>query len=447
MNDDILPVTESDDELLFASESVETGEASPSSAPWKIMVVDDEVDVHGLTQMVLSDFTFHGRGIEMLNAYSAEEARQLLTDNPDAALILLDVVMEQDHSGLELVRHIRDELENECIRIILRTGQPGQAPESRVIVEYDINDYKEKAELTSQKLTTAIVASLRSYQAIREVAKLNAELEQKVEERTADLHHANQKLRETLRQLEEDEEAGKRIQCRLLPDPALAIHHLHFTHTLRPSMYLSGDFVDYFALPGGEVGFYMADVSGHGVASAFVTVLLKSFISKHLAEGCESKDSAIHQPASLLEHFNRELLAEDLGKHLTLFYGIWNETTQRLRYCNGGHFPYPILTTLEGVTVIEEKCPAVGLFDFSNYSESTCTLPEAFTLTLCSDGLLDVLPQRALDDKTEALHQACRDMPMAADTLLKCLAPDAQAGSLPDDITVLTVHHKNGSTP
>jgi response regulator RpfG family c-di-GMP phosphodiesterase len=111
----------------------------------------------------LKDFEFDGRGLYFLHAYSAEEARLLLEQHDDIAVALVDVVMESEHAGLDLVRHIRDTLKNDIIRLVLRTGQPGQAPERQVISEYDINDYKEKTELTAQKLFSTIYTSLRSY--------------------------------------------------------------------------------------------------------------------------------------------------------------------------------------------------------------------------------------------------------------------------------------------
>lgn len=133
---------------------------------WRVLVVDDDSEVHAVTRMILSKFRFQDRGIDLLSAYSAAEARELLSRESDIAVILLDVVMETDEAGLQLVRAVREELGNHAVRIILRTGQPGQAPEEKVIVDYDINDYKAKSELTAQKLFTAMVTSLRSYQTI-----------------------------------------------------------------------------------------------------------------------------------------------------------------------------------------------------------------------------------------------------------------------------------------
>ncbi|KRT54071.1 HD domain-containing phosphohydrolase [endosymbiont of Ridgeia piscesae] len=162
---DDVATPEDRDELIFAQDEVqqELVESGQHNPPWKVLIVDDERGVHDVTLLALRDFRFHQRRLEFLHAYSAADARALLDEHPDTAVILLDVVMEADDAGLALVSHIREQLGNRFVRIILRTGQPGQAPEARVVEQYDINDYKEKTELTAQKLTTSLYAALRSY--------------------------------------------------------------------------------------------------------------------------------------------------------------------------------------------------------------------------------------------------------------------------------------------
>lgn len=144
-------------------------ETTEVGSPWKILVVDDEPDVHTVTKLALSRFRLDGRALTFINAYSAEQAKALLSQEEDVAIAFIDVVMESDHAGLELVKWIREELRNKTIRLILRTGQPGQAPEEDVIVNYDINDYKAKSELDSRKLMTSVYSSLRSYRDIMEI--------------------------------------------------------------------------------------------------------------------------------------------------------------------------------------------------------------------------------------------------------------------------------------
>ena len=151
-------------DFLFADEPDEIVPQTVGS--WKVLIVDDEPEVHSVTKLALSDFTFQGKNLEFISAYSGAEAKRTLEQHPDAAIILLDVVMETDDAGLLVARYIREELHNHYVRIILRTGQPGQAPERQVIVNYDINDYKSKTELTAQKLFTVVMSSLRSYRDI-----------------------------------------------------------------------------------------------------------------------------------------------------------------------------------------------------------------------------------------------------------------------------------------
>lgn len=157
---------EHDDTILFADDRL-GGDEVTESAPWKIIIADDEEEVHAMTRMVMKKFEFEGRAVELISAYSGRETIEIMEKQPEVAIILLDVVMENENSGLEVVKKIRDELKNPFVRIILRTGQPGQAPEEDVIRNYDINDYKSKTELTVQKLYTAVIASLRAYQGMR----------------------------------------------------------------------------------------------------------------------------------------------------------------------------------------------------------------------------------------------------------------------------------------
>jgi response regulator RpfG family c-di-GMP phosphodiesterase len=133
---------------------------------WRVLIVDDDVDVHAVTRLALRNVSFKGRELELFSAYSGIEAFQILRDTPDIALVLLDVVMETEDAGLILARRIREELDNQMVRVVLRTGQPGQAPEQRVIIEYDINDYKAKTELTTQKLFTTVISALRAYESL-----------------------------------------------------------------------------------------------------------------------------------------------------------------------------------------------------------------------------------------------------------------------------------------
>ncbi|WP_247887003.1 DUF3369 domain-containing protein [Azospirillum sp. SYSU D00513] len=167
-----------DDDLLFRPDAEEEQSAAEGQAePWTILVVDDDPQVHAMTAVLLRDFEFDGRRFEIVSALSAAEAQSVLAGRPEIPVALLDVVMETDDAGLRLVRHIRDVMGNTRMRIILRTGQPGQAPERDVVVAYDINDYKSKSELTAQRLFTALVSALRAWRDIVTIERHRQALE------------------------------------------------------------------------------------------------------------------------------------------------------------------------------------------------------------------------------------------------------------------------------
>ena len=212
----------------------------PPLPNWKVLIVDDEPDVHRLTRMVLEDVRFDDRGLDLLEATSAAGAFALLERHPDIAVVVLDVVMEHEHAGLDLIRQIREELGNLDIQILLRTGQPGEAPEEDVIFGYGINDYQCKGELTSRRFVTSVVLALRSYRqaaAVRQLnrrlreeldeklvieerlAAMNLQLENRVRERTRQLETANRELEDAidgLREMAQRAEAASRAKSAFL---------------------------------------------------------------------------------------------------------------------------------------------------------------------------------------------------------------------------------------
>jgi len=159
-----------DDELIFAEEEKDLPAdelIGDSDGAWKVMIVDDQEDMHVITRLVLEDFTFEGRKVTCLSAYSGAEAKELVEMHPDTAVMLLDVVMETRRAGLEVARFIREDIRNQFVRIILRTGQPGEAPEREVVTELDINDYRHKTDLTADRLVTSVTTAIRSYRDLK----------------------------------------------------------------------------------------------------------------------------------------------------------------------------------------------------------------------------------------------------------------------------------------
>lgn len=170
----------SGNELLFSNESDDRPEQSvptrSEDQDYLVLVVDDDEYVHQLTKMVLRGFSFEGSPIRLASAMSAKEAMKFITENDNVAVALVDVVMETDNAGLELVNYIRNASNNNEIRLLIRTGQPGAAPEESVFQDYDINDYLSKTELTAHKLRMALLNALRSYRDIRRAGDLQKQI-------------------------------------------------------------------------------------------------------------------------------------------------------------------------------------------------------------------------------------------------------------------------------
>ena len=183
---------------------------------WRALLVDDEPDVHEITRIALKGFTFDGKRLELVSAYSAEQAREILRDDPNFSAAIIDVVMETETAGLDLVRFIREEMGLSHIRLVVRTGQPGKAPEQDVIKNYDIDDYKEKTDLTSLKMYTMFRGALKSYRDILTIDRSRIELDKKVQERSKELYETNQTLEATIFDLQKALKSVKQLSG-LLP--------------------------------------------------------------------------------------------------------------------------------------------------------------------------------------------------------------------------------------
>lgn len=421
-----------DAQLLF-SEDQEP--AASNAQHWTVLIVDDEPEIHQVTLLALRDFSYQGANLQFISAYSAAEAKSILATHNELALILLDVVMETDDAGLTLVQYIRDTLQNHLVRIVLRTGQPGQAPEQRVMHDYDINDYRAKTELTVQRLATTVMSALRAFTAIKQLAQAKETLEAQVQARTEQLELSNLQLQQSLAELQAGERAGKKLQFAMLPPALFCSGEYQLSHALYPSEYMSGDFVDYFCADEHHVIFYIADVSGHGVASAFVTVYLKRFISTYVERYQRGSSRLLIEPAALLSALNTELLRENIDKYIALFYAVLDTRTAELTYANAGAFPWPLLLQQQQASYLELKSTPVGMFDFAVYQQQSLTLPQHSAMVLCSDGILDLLTPTATEQKLESLLQHC-SLEQDIALLLERLAIDPALG-LPDDLTIL----------
>ena len=241
----------------------ESGEEKPS---WNVLLVDDEEDVHIVTKMALSGFEYGGKKINYLDAYSAKEAIEILKKDSEIALILLDVVMENNHAGLDVTRFVREDLVNDITQIILRTGHPGLAPEKEVIMMYGINDYKTKTDMTSLKLFSSVLTSLRAYENLVRLNEMKENLEQKVRERTAELEIKNRNITQSI-------QYASRIQNAILPAREICKKFFaDYFILFKPKDIVSGDFYWVHEV-NDRLIFTVADCTGHGVPGAFMSIL------------------------------------------------------------------------------------------------------------------------------------------------------------------------------
>ena len=263
---------------------------------------------------------------------------------------------------------------------------------------------------------------------------------QNLESRTnALLAEASEETRTRFKRLEHDQKSGFRVQQAMLPDAPKSIQGLSFNHQLYPSLIMSGDFIDYFELFDGRVAFYIADVSGHGASSAFITVLLKS-LSRRLLDDFPRFAST----AEILSWINVELLQWKLEQHVTMFFGIIDQESSTLEYSNAAHFPGTIMCHPGGAQFLEIGGQPLGLYSEPIYEANRLSLPESYAIVMFSDGVFEILPQETLEAKEEHLlsvvecHKQEEDPVLLVDELVDDLGV-LSASSIPDDIAVFTV--------
>jgi sigma-B regulation protein RsbU (phosphoserine phosphatase) len=253
-----------------------------------------------------------------------------------------------------------------------------------------------------------------------------------------ELEKANLELQESLRLLKQDQMAGLEVQKSLMPESPLKFGDYEISHSITPSLYLSGDFVGYNFVLGRYLLFYFADVSGHGASSAFVTVLLRFMIGRVIRRHQLEKDyDALGQaPEGLVEHINNQLLATGLGKHLTIVAGSLDTETSKLRYVVGAQQPSPILVTDGRAEFLPGKGKPAGIFEDASWTVQEMSLPQSFAFILLSDGVFELIPDKELADKEQTLLSYLATSSDNIDKLKQALTVD-KIEDPQDDISVL----------
>jgi serine phosphatase RsbU (regulator of sigma subunit) len=265
-------------------------------------------------------------------------------------------------------------------------------------------------------------------------------LQRELKESKENLERTNQELRHSLRMLQQDQQAGRQVQMALLPSGSLQVNGFWFSQKIFTSLYLSGDFADYFQVSDDQVVFFLADVSGHGSSSAFATVLLKNLFARKRSDYLRRQDTTVTSPVKMLSLANSELLELELNKYATMVVGSLNFKTGALTYSVAGHLPLPILLTHEGIHYLEGEGPPVGLVPDAVYEASTIQMPDEFILSVLSDGILELLDDKDLLEKEAALLKRLEGSVAKPSELWKRLGLDhVDRNHLPDDVAVLFI--------
>ena len=389
-----------------------------------LLVIDDDDKVRHAIAIHLEQC-----GFEVLQSSTARDGLTLVASQCPA-LVLCDLQIEDPSmTGIELLAQIRELGPDIPVIVISADGVMSDVVEA---LRQGASNYLIRPQDDLEVLEHAVRRSL-------DRARLSNE-NQRIRER---LEQANLELENHLRELRDDQAAGRQVQLNMLPPTPWASDEFVFEHRIIPSLYLSGDFVDYFRISDTQLGFYLADVSGHGASSAFVTVLLKFMTTRLLYEQRKLKDQGpiAFQPSDVLGHINRSLISCKLGKHVTMLGGVIDEQRQTLTYSIGGHLPLPVLLTGGTASYLQGKGRPVGLFDDVDYENHEIPLPPAFSLTLCSDGVLDCIEGTTLKEKEDRLPLLVEQAKGDLQSFMQLLGL-GEAKVMPDDISVLLLSRK-----
>ena len=384
-----------------------------------IVIIDDE-----LTNCKLLEIYVKKWGYNAISFSHSPDAYEYLKVLDAPAIVCIDWMMPE-MSGLEVLGKIRDERPDFPFYFIVLTAKTGL---NNIVEALDAgaDDFVTKP-FDAKELRSRIGAGERV-----------VELEHKIIEKDTKLEKINNKLKITLDTIEQDVKAGRAIQFKMLPRNHKIIDGYQFSHHLEPSLYLSGDFLDYYKINEKYVGFYFIDVAGHGASSAFVTIFVKSFISNYISKYKKDNDESIINPALVVQELNERLIEAKIGKHLTIFIGLIDRENSRLIFCNGGQFPFPILMSCTDTMYLDKKGFPVGLIATAKYKNEEIELPNKFKLFLFSDGLLDIIPKDSLKEQQQYILETVKDCNISYDLLMKKINY-IKTEELPDDITTMII--------
>ncbi|MBU2885957.1 SpoIIE family protein phosphatase [Gilvimarinus agarilyticus] len=385
----------------------------------KLLIIDDDKPVRHSISAFLED-----SGYGVIEAVDGPAGLERF-EQGDIDLVITDLRMP-GMDGVSVLRQLR---ERSCdIPVIVISGA-GVMSDVVSALRLGACDYLIKPIVDMEVLEHSIEKALERQDLLAENKRYRDELES-----------ANRGLRENLRVLERDQAAGRQVQRRLLPQPQTTVEGYSVAHHIAPSLYLSGDFVDYAHISKRYLAFYLADVSGHGASSAFVTIWLKHLVSRMVREeGLFADHDSFESGANtMLEYINRELNEISLNHHLTFFVGVIDTHTHDMRYVVAGHLPMPVLIRDGKAEYLTGRGKPVGIFKDISWHIHAMTLPEQFSLVCFSDGVLEILPDDSLQKKEAHLLELIAQKAQNLETVCDALNIK-DVSETPDDIAVLTI--------
>lgn len=391
---------------------------SASVHPARLLVIDDDASVRTSIRGFLED-----SGFTVLEADSGKQGVSICAEQqPD--LVLCDLRLP-DLDGLEVIRSVASTGINIPVIVISGLGEVHDVVQA---LRLGAADYLTKPIKDLEVLEHSIRRSLNQAELIAQNKSYAEQLENTIFQ-----------LRHSLDLLRLDQQAGRSVQTQLLPETPFHTEHFCCQHRIVPSLYLSGDSTDYWEAEDGSVVFYVADVSGHGASSAFVTVLLK-YVGRNTARQQSQKYSKLSAKC-LLNAMNRELYQANLQKHATAFLGILDPEGRELEYAAAGHYPMPILSMGGEHGFLQGSSLPPGVRAETDYECNRIQIGDDFKMTLFSDGVLELMDHDSLEEKEVALLELIA----GSDGDFESIKARLNLGNIsdaPDDIALLTVHRR-----
>lgn len=387
---------------------------------YKLLVIDDELGVRQSITAYLED-----SGFQVYDAPDAVTGLALFEEHlPD--LVITDLSMPEVN-GLRLLQQIHDILPSSPVIVISGAGVMGDVVQA---LRLGATDYLIKPIVDMEVLVMAIHKSLERCQLLVDNERYRLASEK-----------AHAELKRHIAALEQDQRAGHFVQQSMSPVSPFTAAQYICEHNIIPSLYLSGDCIDYAFIQQRYYAFYLADVSGHGSAPAFVTIWLRNLVAqlvrlKKMLVDFENESNAL---LILLSTINKQLIEMGINNHLTIIVGVIDTETNQLYYIVAGHLPLPIMLENDKASFLPGSGMPVGLFEHAQWEVSQMSLPETdFSLLLFSDGILELIEEKELIAKEELLLRVVEESQGHIDSIIESV--DVQKiAELPDDVAVLSI--------